>query len=92
MGILENLNIIYNFLTSIFDKKKIAYFYLPSYINLFFLKLKDMAAGVTAKNFIAFGGGSRTCTGAEFSRVLMAVFFHVLVTNYRYLLSLLNLI
>ena len=36
------------------------------------------------KNFIPFGGGSRSCAGAEFSKVVMAIFFHVLVTEYRY--------
>ncbi|KAJ9673339.1 hypothetical protein PVL29_023118 [Vitis rotundifolia] len=44
---------------------------------------KDMGVGVAAKNFIPFGGGSRSCAGAEFTKVLMATFFHVLVTNYR---------
>ncbi|XP_057970231.1 beta-amyrin 16-alpha-hydroxylase CYP87D16-like [Malania oleifera] len=45
---------------------------------------KDVGAISTAKNFIPFGGGSRACAGAEFSRVLMAVFLHVFVTNYRW--------
>ncbi|XP_034676147.1 cytochrome P450 87A3-like [Vitis riparia] len=44
---------------------------------------KDMGVGVVAKNFIPFGGGSRLCAGAEFTKVLMTTFFHVLVTNYR---------
>ena len=44
---------------------------------------KDMGVGVVAKNFIPFGGGSRLCVGAEFTKVLMTTFFHVLVTNYR---------
>ncbi|RVW50972.1 Cytochrome P450 87A3 [Vitis vinifera] len=44
---------------------------------------KDMGVGVVAKNFIPFGGGSRLCIGAEFAKVLMTTFFHVLVTNYR---------
>ncbi|KAK6939230.1 Cytochrome P450 [Dillenia turbinata] len=43
---------------------------------------KDMGAIATAKNFIPFGGGSRSCAGADFSKVFMAVFIHVLVTNY----------
>ena len=44
---------------------------------------KDVGVGVVAKNFIPFGGGSRLCVGAEFTKVLMTTFFHVLVTNYR---------
>ncbi|XP_021277834.1 cytochrome P450 87A3-like [Herrania umbratica] len=44
---------------------------------------KDMGGISTAKNFIAFGGGNRTCAGAEFSKVLMAVLLHVWVTKYR---------
>ncbi|XP_002514563.2 cytochrome P450 87A3 [Ricinus communis] len=44
---------------------------------------ENMGEVATAKNFIAFGGGSRSCTGAEFSKVLMAVFLHVFVTKYR---------
>ncbi|KAJ0086313.1 hypothetical protein Patl1_08146 [Pistacia atlantica] len=43
---------------------------------------KDLAANVTAKNFIPFGGGVRLCPGVEFSKVLIAVFLHVLVTKY----------
>ena len=33
-----------------------------------------------------FGGGTRQCAGAEFSKVYMAAFLHVLVTKYRYYL------
>ncbi|XP_021674757.2 cytochrome P450 87A3-like [Hevea brasiliensis] len=45
---------------------------------------ENMGELAMAKNFIAFGGGSRSCTGAEFSKVLMAVVLHVLVTKYRW--------
>ncbi|KAK9271103.1 hypothetical protein L1049_026692 [Liquidambar formosana] len=45
---------------------------------------KDMGANVTAKNFIAFGGGARSCPGGEFSKVLMAVFLHIFVTKYKW--------
>ncbi|CAI0395955.1 unnamed protein product [Linum tenue] len=38
----------------------------------------------SSKNFIPFGGGMRTCVGADYSRALMAVFVHVLVTKYRW--------
>lgn len=37
------------------------------------------------RNFMPFGGGIRLCVGAEFSKVLIALFFHTLVTNYRYI-------
>ncbi|KAK8707869.1 hypothetical protein V6N13_058920 [Hibiscus sabdariffa] len=45
---------------------------------------KNTGSNVKAKNFMAFGGGNRACAGAEFSKVLMAVFLHVLVTKYRW--------
>jgi cytochrome P450 len=35
------------------------------------------------RNFIPFGGGIRLCVGAEFSRIQMALFIHILVTKYR---------
>nr|DAD25187.1 TPA_asm: hypothetical protein HUJ06_026651 [Nelumbo nucifera] len=38
----------------------------------------------TSKNFIAFGGGKRSCVGAEYSKVVMAVFLHSLVTKHRW--------
>ncbi|KAJ4835069.1 hypothetical protein Tsubulata_028839 [Turnera subulata] len=36
------------------------------------------------KSFMAFGGGMRFCVGTEFTKVQMAVFFHCLVTKYRF--------
>ncbi|KAI9201226.1 hypothetical protein LWI28_020471 [Acer negundo] len=45
---------------------------------------KDLAGNVAAKNFIPFGGGVRSCPGVDFSKVLMSVFLHVLVTKYRW--------
>uniref|UniRef100_A0A2N9HRC2 Cytochrome P450 n=1 Tax=Fagus sylvatica TaxID=28930 RepID=A0A2N9HRC2_FAGSY len=44
---------------------------------------QNMSANVTAKNFIPFGAGMTSCAGADFSKVLMGVFFHVMVTKYR---------
>ncbi|CAL1362879.1 unnamed protein product [Linum trigynum] len=38
----------------------------------------------SSKTFIPFGGGMRTCVGADYSKVLMAVFVHNLVTKYRW--------
>ncbi|CAN1234793.1 Cytochrome P450 87A3 [Linum perenne] len=45
---------------------------------------KEIGASASTKNFIPFGGGMRTCVGAEYSKALMAVFLHVLVTKYRW--------
>ncbi|MCL7027118.1 hypothetical protein MKW94_012694 [Papaver nudicaule] len=42
----------------------------------------DIGSNVIGKSFIPFGGGKRNCAGAEFSKVLMSVFFHVLVTKF----------
>ncbi|EOY33845.1 Cytochrome P450, putative isoform 1 [Theobroma cacao] len=44
---------------------------------------KNMGGISIAKNFVPFGGGNRTCAGAELSKVLMAVLLHVWVTKYR---------
>ncbi|PON78488.1 Cytochrome P450, E-class, group I [Trema orientale] len=45
---------------------------------------KELDSRVISKNFMPFGGGNRQCAGAEYSRVFMATFFHVLVTKYRW--------
>ncbi|XP_021776112.1 cytochrome P450 87A3-like [Chenopodium quinoa] len=45
---------------------------------------KEMQPDVIAKNFMPFGGGTRQCAGAEFAKVLMTIFLHNLVTNYRW--------
>ncbi|XP_055960984.1 cytochrome P450 87A3-like [Mercurialis annua] len=44
---------------------------------------KELGSDVLAKKFIPFGRGMRPCGGAEFSKVLLAVFLHVFVTKYR---------
>ncbi|KAL6882138.1 hypothetical protein ACP4OV_011610 [Aristida adscensionis] len=36
------------------------------------------------RNFMPFRGGIRLCIGAEFSKVLIALFLHTVVTNYRW--------
>ncbi|KXG28806.1 hypothetical protein SORBI_3005G169100 [Sorghum bicolor] len=36
------------------------------------------------KNFVPFGLGMRACPAAEFSKLFMALFLHVLVTKYRW--------
>ncbi|XP_017982424.1 PREDICTED: cytochrome P450 87A3 [Theobroma cacao] len=56
--------------------------YIPG--TAFYKCIKNMGSISTAKNFIPFGGGNRTCAGAEFSKVLMAVLLHVWVTKYRF--------
>ncbi|KAF3434850.1 hypothetical protein FNV43_RR21937 [Rhamnella rubrinervis] len=43
---------------------------------------KDLEQYVVAKNFKPFGGGTRQCAGAEYSRVFLCTFFHVLLTKY----------
>ncbi|KAF9675615.1 hypothetical protein SADUNF_Sadunf09G0050600 [Salix dunnii] len=37
-----------------------------------------------SKNFMPFGGGTRQCAGAEYSKVVVSTFRHVLVTKYRF--------
>jgi cytochrome P450 len=36
-------------------------------------------------NFMPFGGGLRLCLGADFSKLFISLFLHVLVTKYRYM-------
>ncbi|XP_047318148.1 cucurbitadienol 11-hydroxylase-like [Impatiens glandulifera] len=46
---------------------------------------KDLGLEVTMKNFIPFGGGMRPCSGSEFSKMVMAIFIHVMViTKYKF--------
>ncbi|KAL4616431.1 hypothetical protein ACB092_07G198800 [Castanea dentata] len=45
---------------------------------------KDLKANDISKHFMPFGGGIKHCAGSEYSRVLMSLFFHVLVTKYRW--------
>ncbi|MCL7041913.1 hypothetical protein MKW94_009739 [Papaver nudicaule] len=42
----------------------------------------DIRSNIVGKSFIPFGGGKRNCVGTEFAKVIMSVFFHVLVTKY----------
>ncbi|CAL9022962.1 unnamed protein product [Prunus brigantina] len=44
---------------------------------------KDLDSYAVSKNFMPFGGGMRQCAGADYSRVFLATFLHVLVTKYR---------
>ncbi|GAB4838623.1 hypothetical protein Ancab_028168 [Ancistrocladus abbreviatus] len=45
---------------------------------------KDLEPDVISKNFMPFGGGTRQCAGAEFAKVLIITFLHVLLTKYRW--------
>ncbi|XP_027158107.1 cytochrome P450 87A3-like [Coffea eugenioides] len=41
---------------------------------------QELHAG--SKSFMAFGGGTRLCVGADFAKLQMAIFLHYLVTKY----------
>lgn len=41
---------------------------------------KELHAG--SKSFMAFGGGTRLCAGADLAKLQMTVFLHYLVTTY----------
>ncbi|KAL6658230.1 hypothetical protein ACP70R_003816 [Stipagrostis hirtigluma subsp. patula] len=46
----------------------------------------DETKQITQKrNFMPFGGGIRLCLGADFSKLVISLFLHVLVTNYRWI-------
>ncbi|KAF9675616.1 hypothetical protein SADUNF_Sadunf09G0050700 [Salix dunnii] len=45
---------------------------------------KDLDQVTISKNFMPFGGGIRQCAGAEYSKVVLSTFLHVLVTRYRF--------
>ncbi|XP_011101634.1 cytochrome P450 87A3-like [Sesamum indicum] len=47
---------------------------------------KEIQPSTVAKCFMPFGSGMKQCAGAEYSRVLLATFLHVLVTKYRWAL------
>ncbi|KAF8029513.1 hypothetical protein BT93_E2042 [Corymbia citriodora subsp. variegata] len=46
---------------------------------------KDFESDAILKNSMPFGWGMKQCAGAEYARVFMATFLHVLVTKYRYI-------
>ncbi|KAI3932075.1 hypothetical protein MKW92_005685 [Papaver armeniacum] len=48
---------------------------------------KNNGRNLSAKDFVPFGGGMRSCVGAEFTKALMSVFLHVLVTKFRRAIS-----
>ncbi|XP_050234752.1 beta-amyrin 16-alpha-hydroxylase CYP87D16-like isoform X1 [Mercurialis annua] len=44
----------------------------------------DLDSKCISKNFTPYGGGTRQCAGAEYSKVFLSIFLHVLVTKYRW--------
>nr|GMN72640.1 hypothetical protein TIFTF001_054216 [Ficus carica]GMN72656.1 hypothetical protein TIFTF001_054218 [Ficus carica] len=46
---------------------------------------KELDSHVVSKNFMPFSGGPRQYAGAEYNRVFMATFFHVLLAKYRWM-------
>ncbi|KAF7135453.1 hypothetical protein RHSIM_Rhsim08G0028300 [Rhododendron simsii] len=44
---------------------------------------KGLEFSATQKNFVPFGGGARQCAGAEFSKLLLALCIHEMLTKYR---------
>ncbi|KAL6658541.1 hypothetical protein ACP70R_004127 [Stipagrostis hirtigluma subsp. patula] len=48
--------------------------------------ITDEAKRITQmRNFMPFGGGIRFCLGADFAKLVISLFLHVLVTNYRWI-------
>ncbi|KAF5816126.1 putative cytochrome P450 [Helianthus annuus] len=45
---------------------------------------QDLDLTGASQNFMAFGGGLRFCSGADFARLEMAIFLHCIVTRYRW--------
>ncbi|KAL9371368.1 hypothetical protein Peur_036508 [Populus x canadensis] len=45
---------------------------------------KELDQVTISKNFMPFGGGTRQCAGAEYSKLVLSTFLHILVTKYRF--------
>ncbi|KAJ4823125.1 hypothetical protein Tsubulata_001894 [Turnera subulata] len=45
---------------------------------------KELDQVTVSKNFMPFGGGTRQCAGAEYSKMVLATFLHILVTKYNF--------
>ncbi|XP_022994608.1 cytochrome P450 87A3-like [Cucurbita maxima] len=45
---------------------------------------KELDSITIQKNFMPFGGGLRHCAGAEYSKVYLCTFLHILFTKYRW--------
>ncbi|CAO2188471.1 unnamed protein product [Urochloa humidicola] len=62
------------------------YFEDPLKFNPWRWSTQDEAKQIAQKsNFMPFGGGMRLCLGTDFSKLFISLFFHVLVTNYRWI-------
>ncbi|KAJ6670906.1 CYTOCHROME P450 26 [Salix viminalis] len=45
---------------------------------------KDLDQVTISKNFMPFGGGTRQCAGAEYSKLVLSTFLHILITRFRF--------
>ncbi|KAJ6302835.1 hypothetical protein OIU77_016852 [Salix suchowensis] len=45
---------------------------------------QDLDKVTISKNFMPFGGGTRQCAGAEYSKLVLSAFLHILVTKYSF--------
>ncbi|KAJ6310162.1 hypothetical protein OIU76_014980 [Salix suchowensis] len=45
---------------------------------------KDLDQVTISKNFMPFGGGTRQCAGAEYSKLVLSTFLHIWVTRFRF--------
>ncbi|KAG5222973.1 cytochrome P450 [Salix suchowensis] len=45
---------------------------------------QDLDQVTISKNFMPFGGGTRQCAGAEYSKLVLSTFLHILVTKYSF--------
>ncbi|KAJ6755067.1 CYTOCHROME P450 87A3-LIKE [Salix purpurea] len=45
---------------------------------------QDLDKVTISKNFMPFGGGTRQCAGAEYSKLVLSTFLHILVTKYSF--------
>ncbi|KAJ4827283.1 hypothetical protein Tsubulata_043302 [Turnera subulata] len=45
---------------------------------------KELDQVTVSKNFMPFGGGTRQCAGAEYSKMVLATFLHILVTKFNF--------
>lgn len=48
------------------------------------MKQNNSEAGIPGNVFTPFGGGGRLCPGYELARVVLSVFLHRFVTQFRY--------
>ncbi|KAJ4829735.1 hypothetical protein Tsubulata_020747, partial [Turnera subulata] len=56
----------------------------PQVFNPWRWKEFDSNNVVVSKDFVPFGGGKRQCAGSDFTKLLMSIFLHYVVTRYRW--------